>query len=158
MSGSIEELGRLRLAIEALPGHIAGQQRDQNSAFMGELYRGVKRTRFAYIVTPAASTFTIPGPEQGFIWDVRLITGTLSASDSVAAYAGDSATNRLVAYTGAPGAAPAQPVFVINPSSRSVMIDPGESVFLQTSGAGNLVKVMIAAIQVPAEMQGKLLI
>jgi|SRR5215831_780430 len=154
----LDELSRLRQAIEDLPGHIAGQRRDQDAAFVGELYRGVKRMRFAVQPTTPATSLTLPGSDSGFIWDVRLIAGTLSAADSVAAYAGEQANNRLFGYAAPPGAAPAQNLFVINPSSRSAVLDPGESIFLATSGTGNITKVSLWVIQVPAEMVGKLLI
>lgn len=125
-----------------------------------ERVRGVKPLRQPVIPqVAAAATLQCGGPEQGFMWDVRAITGTLSANDSVAAYVGDTATgnNRLLGYAGPPGAAPAQLKFVINPAAHSAILYPGEQIFLATSGAGNITMAMLAGVEVIAERIGEYL-
>ena len=147
-------LGPIARSLDSLPAQLA----DRDDAFLRELTRGVKYIRQPVSLTPAATSYTFTGPEQGFAWDVKLITGTLSVNDSVAAYVGDQANNRLIGYAAAPGAAPAQLKFIIPIASHSAVVNPGEPVFIQTSGAGNLVMVMLAALEAPAEMISKILI
>lgn len=134
---------------------------DQTNQTLRDQVAGFKYLRQTVTAaTPATSTIQLPFPEPGYMWDVRLISGTLSASDSVAAYIGDTATNnpRLIGYAGAPGAAPAQFKFVINPASHSALINAGEGIFLATSGTGNITLAMVGYIEFPSEKVGVLLV
>lgn len=126
-----------------------------------EYARGIKYMRLAVTLT-AASSQSLPGPDQGYAWDLKLVSVKLSASDSLAVYvadgtSGDAASARLIGYAAAPGAAPAQPVAVVTWSSHQVVMFPGEGLFVATSGTGNITRAMVAAVQVPAEMLGKIL-
>jgi len=109
------------------------------------------------IATPATS-FTIQtgsGPVASGYWlDLRVLSFKLSASDSVACYKGENATSRLFAYGPPPGAAPAQPIVVVDLSKD--VLWKGEPLFFTTSGTGNIVSVYLTGWQVPAEEQGKL--
>lgn len=149
-----ERLDGLNRSVQGLPDAMAAR----DSQYLMDLVRGVKYMRLAFNLSPAATSFTFPPPDQGYAWDVRLITGSLTVTDSVAAYVGDARGNRLIGYAGPPGAAPAQAVFAINPSSRSAIVSGGEPIFIATSGAGSITQAMIGVLQVPAEMLGKILV
>jgi hypothetical protein len=122
--------------------------------------RGIKYLRQAVVPATAGITLQLPAPNQGWMWDIRLISGTLSANDSVAAYIGDTATNnpRLIGYAAPPGASPAQNKFIINPASHSALVNPGEPLFLSTSGTGNITLAMVGYIEFPAERVGVILV
>lgn len=135
---------------------IIEMQREQ------ERLRGLKYTRWfapaSDFATPAA-TFTLNQQDtvsSGFVWDLRIIAGKLSASDSVAAYIGENNNGMPIGYQSAPGAAPGQNVFVILIPKSSGIWNAGETLFLQTSGAGNITSLRLAGWQAPGPMLGKL--
>lgn len=143
--------------VDGLPAQLA--ERDEE--FIRELVRGVKYMRQVFPIQPPASSATVPGPSQGFAWDLKLCGVQLSGSDSVAVFVGDTLAptpTRLIGYASAPGAAPAQNVAVITWAARQVVLNAGESLLIRTSGAFNITEVHTAAVQVPAEMLGKLLV
>ena len=156
--------GSITAAIEPLNERLdrVAAAYDQHGQTLRDQVAGFKYLRQT-VTAPAgaaAATIQLPFPEPGYMWDVRLISGTLSANDSVAAYIGDTATNnpRLIGYAAAPGAAPAQFKFVINPASHSALTNAGEGIFLSTSGTGNITLAMVGYIEFPAEKVGVLLI
>lgn len=123
-----------------------------------ERIRGIKPMRYRIPPFTAATSLLIRGipVDQGYTWNLKMITGKLSANDSVAAYMGEDANGALLGYVGPPGAGPAQNVFQLTWTSSQGILYAGETVFLTTSGAGSLSNVTMYGIQVPAEMIGKI--
>ena len=120
--------------------------------------RGIKWMRRAHPLADTPTSVTLGNPvAQGYAWDLKMITGMLTGSDSAAVFIGEDATGLLIGYAPAPGAAPAQPVFTIGWSSHQQVLMPGDELFVATSGAFGLTRVTVTAVQVPAEMLGKIL-
>jgi hypothetical protein len=126
-----------------------------------ERFRGIKHfVIFPPVAVPAASTLVIPAPNrpaQGWAHNLKMVNVKLSAADSLAVYRGESANAPLIGYGAPPGAAPAQNIVSVAWSSDQMVWPPGSSLFLATSGAGNLVSVTITVVEAPAEAIGKIL-
>lgn len=148
-------LGPIAAKLDDLPASI----RSATDLSIREMARGVKYVRYVYAQPGVPISAILPGPDPGFAWDLRMVSAVLTGSDSVAVYVGDTgSTGRLIGYAAAPGAAPAQNLAVIGFASHQAIINAGESLFVQTSGAFRFSYVSTAAIQVPAEMLGKVLV
>ena len=146
----------IKEAIDSLPDRMAAR----DDAFIRDLVRGVKYVRQAGSVAGQVTHTTWPGPDSGFAWDLKIVSVTLDAVDSLAAYVGEGANARLIGYSN-PGTATAsagQAVQVITWSGHQAIIYPDEGLYLTTSGTGNILTVMAASVQVPAEMLGKVLL
>jgi len=126
-----------------------------------ERIRGIKDMVYRVPPFPTATSLVIRGQnipvDQGYSWNLKMITGVLSASDSVAAFMGEDANGYLIGYVPAPGAAPAQNVFQMTWTSSQKVLKAGESIFLRTSGTGNLSNVTVFGVQIPAEELGKII-
>ena len=129
-----------------------------------ERLRGLKPMRWVASNIVAATSIIIGTSgadavpiQSGYVWDLRIIAGKLSANDSVAVYIGENAlTGRLIGYAGPPGASPAQFVFVILIPKSSAIFNSGETLFLTTSGTASISAVNINAWEAPGPMVGKL--
>lgn len=143
---------RVGAKLDLLNRHeLSDALRVHGDSYWREKTVGVKWTRYVQNLPGLPVTYQVPGPELGFTWDVRMISSTLTASDTLAAYVGESANNRLVASN------PAATLQVVALPSRSVIVTGGEGLFLATGGTGHLTNLMVAVVQVPSEMVGKLL-
>jgi len=138
--------------------YVIESQREQ------ERLRGLKPIRWVASNVVAANTVTLglnnadaPPVQQGYVWDLRIIAGKLSAVDTVAAFIGDSSTGgRLIGYTGAQPAALSQAIYIILIPKSSAILNAGETLTLTTSGTGNITSCNINAWSAPGEMVGKL--
>jgi hypothetical protein len=123
--------------------------------------RGIKPMRIALPVSGQPSTVALPPPDPGYSWNLKILSATLTAADSVVAYiAGHPSevpNNRIIGKGGPPGAAPDQNIVVIMFGSDAGLLNPGEGIVLATSGTGKFTGAMVVAVQTPAEMIGKIL-
>lgn len=149
------QLGPIADHVDAIHAQIAADAATRAAA------RGIKDMREVLPLPGVPTAVALPPPDQGFAWNLKLITGRLTGIDSVAAYIANDVSevpnNRLIGYAPPPGAAPNQNVFVISWSSNQGLLKPGEGVVLQTSGAFRFSGVMLFAFQVPAEMVAKII-
>lgn len=136
------------------PDEFRSGLHDSNGEWFHELASGVRWMRYVQNLPATPTAYTAPGPELGFAWSVKMISTTLTAADSLAAYLGEGPNNRLIGFT--PTAT--QPLQVLTFSSNQVIALGGEQIYLTTTGTGHLTTVMLAAVQVPQEQLAKLLI
>jgi hypothetical protein len=115
--------------------------------------RGFKPIRVALPgPVPAGGTLYIPGPESGYIWNLKLVSVQLAANGTCLVYINSSAP--------VGGAVPLRLIanmntattlnYVTTYSSSQVLLMPDEGIYLNASQ--NLAAVFIAAAEVPAEM------
>lgn len=136
-----------------------------------ETYRGLAVVRLpAVVVNATAAAFTLYanppaancGPESGYIWEIKRVTIESSAG---------ATDNAIITglYIGS-DSAPSQRMLIdrtqqklgqaYTPSGKSVWAFADEQVFATITGAtvGNTYTLTGIALEVPAEMQGKLLL
>ena len=131
-----------------------------------EALRGVKAIKLPVLTAQASgTTLVVPGngsiqsgPQQGYFWRIGRITVSSSGTDTgaVSLYAGSdpNALNQefLVDNTLAVGKA-------YYPGNRGLFLWPGEQLYASiTSVAGNTYRIAGIAVEVPAEMAGKILV
>jgi len=95
------------------------------------------------------------GPEQGYVWNLKLLSVQLAATGTLLAYLASSAPStsatpgRLIGNFGnATGLGQVEKW-----SSSQVLMQPGEGIYLVATGSGaNLSQVFLTAAEVPAEM------
>jgi hypothetical protein len=142
------------------------EQQQVEQARQMERVRGTKfEEQFIQLATPAAFT-TVPGPLPGFSWNLKLIAVTLTGSDSLSVWKGGDQQSgaagtppnngRLIGYTGAPGAAPAQAVAWVTWSANQQIVKTGTPLALVTSGAFNIKTVYLSYWNFIAEREGTL--
>ena len=98
------------------------------------------------------------GPEQGYVWNLKLLSVQLAATGTVLAYLASSAPStgatpgRLIGNFGnATGVG-----LVEKWSSSQILMQPGEGLYLVATGSGaNLSEIFLTAAEVPAEMAFK---
>lgn len=136
------------------------------SAQTREMYRGVKGLKLPVMIAnasgvsvalPAANTPDQCGPQQGFIWRILRLTVTSSGADAGAVSLflggdpGNFSTQFLVDNTLKVGQA-------YYPGNKGLYLFPGEFLYVSAvSVANNTYRLNGFAVEVPAEMQGKLL-
>lgn len=136
------------------------RQREIESARERERLRGFKRMEILVPVSPAANNIFIGqsvtanignGPEQGYVWSVRMVSITLSGTGTLTVYKSSSSadTRRPVWYAGT-----GQPVQVALWSSDQLRLRHGEGLYIV--GSTTLTSVFISAWEVPAEREGEL--
>jgi len=115
--------------------------------------RGFKPIRVALPgPSPAAGTLYIPGPESGYVWNLKLVSVQLASNGTCLAYISSSAPSasavplRLVANMNTASTSN----YVTTYSSSQVLLMPDEGIYLNASQ--NLNAVFLAAAEVPAEM------
>jgi hypothetical protein len=121
--------------------------------------RGIKYIRLSGPgPSPAAQTFYVQsGPASGYIWALRMLSVQLSAADTVLAYVTSSAPStsstpqRLIANM---STSSANQVSLF--ATAQAMLYADESVYLSPA-AHNITAYYLAAWEVPAEMEWKLL-
>jgi hypothetical protein len=127
-----------------------GDQHDRARAMVAAELAGVKWMRVAPPLPVPVLSYQFQGPAAGFAWDLKQITCTLSAAGTVAAFNGESANNRLIAVANTAF------VFQVMPfTSQTGIVLPQEQVFVLATAT--IVGIMLTAVQVPAEMIGKLI-
>jgi len=138
----------------------ATEQMQVERARVLERVRGIKDMTYRIPPFTAATSLTIQGinipVDQGFSLNLKMITGKLSAADTVVAYLGESNTGVVIGAATGIGSG-ANLVFLITWTSSQKVLKAGESVFLQAAGAGNLSDVTVMGVQVPAEEIGKII-
>lgn len=133
-----------------------------------EMYRGIKALKLPVVAAQATgAALTLPltggaepvqcGPESGYFWRVQRVTVTSSGVDAgaVSLYAGSDPANTsgqfLVDNTLKVGQA-------YYPGNRGLYLWPGEQLYVAiVSVAANTYRLTGLAVEVPSEMQGKLL-
>jgi hypothetical protein len=115
--------------------------------------RGFKPIRVALPgPTPAGGTLYIPGPESGYIWNLKLVSVQLATNGSCLVYINSSAPVggavplRLIANMNTATTS----AYVTTYSSSQVLLLPDEGIYLNATQ--NLNSVFLAAAEVPAEM------
>ncbi len=130
-----------------------------------ELVRGVKLIRFEEF-PKANQALLVSAPEQGYAWDLKLLSIEMSAPTSQAGvYIGDQQTLGTT-----PGTVPARRLIglwtvsnwsqaLFTWSSHQAILMPGDTLTVDCVAAGVLAnEVYGIAVEVPAEMLGKLLL
>lgn len=139
------------------------------SHFQHEALRGVKAIKLPIVTaTAAGTTATIPtaqgpepiacGPQQGYFWRIGRVTISSNGVDAgaVSLYAGSDPTSFaqqfLVDNTLAVGKA-------YYPGTRGLFLWPGEQLYASLVSVANATyRISGIAIEVPAEMAGKILV
>ena len=102
-------------------------------------------------VGQAVSNNTANGPEEGYLWSLRMISIKLSGTGTLNVYkSSDSADTRRPIFTTGTG----QPIQVATWSSDAARIKHGEGILIV--GSATLTNVYVSAWQVPAEREGEL--
>lgn len=129
---------------ESLGHHFTAQIR--------EWYRGIDYLGFSGQGN-GTSTLIIPGPQQGYTWNLKIASAQLSAAGVLSVYPGDNNTVAPI------GVVTAITNFVNNDavitwSSNQAVIKDGRNITFAASQIINTFRLMVQ--QVPTEMQGKL--
>lgn len=99
----------------------------------------------------AAALVTIPGPDMGYAWSVKIVSAVLTAAATLSVYLGDNINVAPIAQQTLTGAG----AVITTYTSNIVVIRDARVITLSASAGGiNAWKVM--AKQVPNEMVGKL--
>lgn len=115
--------------------------------------RGFKPIRVALPgPTPAGGTLYIPGPESGYVWNLKLVSVQLATNGTALVYINSSAPVggavplRLIASMNTATTS----AYVTTYSSSQVLLMPDEGIYVNATQ--NLNSVFLAAAEVPAEM------
>ena len=115
--------------------------------------RGFKPIRIALPgPSPAGQTLYVPGPESGYVWNLKLVSVQLATNGTCLVYITSSAPStsavplRLIANLNIATTSN----YVTTYSSSQVLLMPDEGIYLNASQ--NLNAVFLAAAEVPAEM------
>jgi hypothetical protein len=135
-------------------GRVVGDTWDQRERTAA---RGVKWMDFAIPIQPAAASFLVPGPEEGYAWSGKILSVTTSAAATIACYKASSTgqTARPLAQPVATVAVNSVNIAVFTWSSNQGFLQHGQSIYVQTS-TGNLVTVYLAAEEAIAEQAYKI--
>lgn len=122
--------------------------------------RGKKRIEILIPINPASTSVfvgqanspnTANGPEEGYVWSLKLVSITLSGTGTLTVYkASNSGDTRRPLWTTGTG----MPVQVATWSADSARIRHGEGIYIV--GSATLTSVYLAAWQVPAEMEAEI--
>ena len=96
---------------------------------------------------------TLPTAEQGYTWDIKLVSAQLSAAGALSVYASDNNNTAPVGCGLSVVNGTANEV-VLRWSSEQLVLKDGRNITL--ASAVTIVNYRILAKQVPTEMQGKL--
>lgn len=122
--------------------------------------RALKRIEILVPVQPAANNIFIGqttnvntgnGPEEGYVWSLRLLSITLSGTGTLTVYKASNSgdTRRPIFYSGT-----GQPVQVATWSSDQARIRHSEGIYVV--GSTTITFVYMAAWEVPAEREAEL--
>lgn len=131
-----------------------GELNESLSKFAAQQYeraRGVKWMR--QVVRQPGNPVLISGPKSGFVWDLKLITMTASAPDTITVYAGESQKNVLGTQT----TTAAGPVVFDWGSHQAPIFSTEPVAVVAASGETVLTDLMSIAVEAPSEMAGKLI-
>ena len=123
------------------------------SAEIREWYRGVDYLGFAGQGN-GTGTFSIPGPDSGYCWSIKLVSAQLSAAGTLSVYPGDSNTVPPFGSSATVANGANFEAFITFTSNVVVLKDQRNITLF--SGAGNILAYRLLVKQVPNEMQGKL--
>jgi hypothetical protein len=147
-------------AVDARHRAFWREQREIEDARQRERLRGKKRIEIfiplsgsstsAFIGQAVGASNQGNGPEQGFLWSIRLVSIQLAGTGTLAVYksSSDKDTRRPLFYTGT-----GQPTQVATWSADQARIRFGEGLYIV--GSTNLNSVYMAAWQLPAEREGE---
>jgi hypothetical protein len=116
-----------------------------------ERARTIKPVRASGPSAAKAASFFIPGPDSGYMWNVKLISVQLDSADTVQAFIataapGTGATPRsLISKFGA-----SDTTQVVTFSSDQILLNPDEGLWL-TAAAHSITAYFVTAIEVMAE-------
>lgn len=137
---------------------IGAQFREELDARQLSRARGFKPIRMAVPGNGTLTQFVPNGPEQGYVWNLKLLTVQLAATGTVQAFLASSAPAtgslpaRLITDFGVTGTSQVEKW-----SSSQVLLMPGEGLYLSVTGSGaNLNEIFYTAVEAPAEMVYKL--
>lgn len=122
------------------------------SAQVREWYRGIDYLGFAGQGN-GTGQISVPGPAQGYAWDVRLVAVQLSAAGTLSIYPGDTNGVAPVGVAASVANGTANEV-VYQWSSESNVMKDGRNITLVSASVILTWRVLVK--QVPTEMQGKL--
>jgi hypothetical protein len=119
--------------------------------------RGVKWMDFVYVVQPAAGSFLVPGPEEGYAWSAKVLSFTLSAATTVSCFKASSTgqTSRPLGQPVPSIAVNSVNIAAFTWSSNQGFLQHGQGIYVQTN-AGNLVTVYLGAEEAVAEQAYKI--
>jgi hypothetical protein len=122
------------------------------SAQIREWYKGIDYLGFAGVGN-GTGTLTLPGPNQGYTWSVKLVSVQLAAAGILSVYPADNvnvAPIGVIASTvnGANNDA------ILTWSSNQVIFKDGRNLTLFS--AQTILNYRVLVVQTPTEMQGKL--
>ncbi len=158
-----EQIGK---RLDIMNDHLGALREAQARAQVDlrEYARGLKPIRFEEFPKLNQATL-VSGPEQGFVWDLKLLSLQMSAPTSQAGvYIGDQPSLGTT-----PGTVPARRMIglwtasnwsqaLFTWSSHQVIMQPGDQLVVDCVAAGVLAnEVFGIAVAVPAEMIGKIL-
>jgi hypothetical protein len=123
------------------------------SAQVREWYRGVDYLGF-YGAGPA-TLVTVPGPDSGYVWSIKLASAQLSAAGALSVYPGD-ATNVAPFGTATAIAQGTQFEAMFTWTSNVVVLKDQRNLTLWAGGTTTINSWRVLVKQVPAEMQAKL--
>lgn len=108
-------------------------QRKQLDAFWYEKYRGESFQEYNTTVSPAAATATIPGPDSGYSWSVKLVAAVLSTAGSLAVLLGDN-VNTAPVGGGSSIVAASLNLVAVQFGSNAVVVQDQRVLTLQSAG------------------------
>jgi hypothetical protein len=133
--------------------------REEQSARDREEARTIKRMEVAIPLNTTPTSVFTQGPDQGYIWNLKLFSSTLTGADTVQLYkasadksgiAFEAQKNRLI------GAVTTATTFpTVTWSSSQTYIRWGEAVYAETSGSFRFTNYYIVAEQVMAEREAR---
>lgn len=133
------------------------RQAQREEAKQRAMWRTVKRVEIALPVTGSPTHIFTDGPSEGYIWNVKLFSATLTgadtgqvykaSSDSTSLTAGDRQRSRLF------GSWASTTFPVITWSSSQFYLKHGEGLYIETSGAFRFTNYFIAAEESSAERE-----
>jgi hypothetical protein len=123
-----------------------------------ERVRGVAYIRFIGAgQNPSVGQFTIPGPDMGYVWALKIVSFTLGAAGAFGLYIGDIIAPGHCIFAGNSLAIGTTNEAVATWTSNIALLNPGENL-LVSSNQLLFGTYLLAAVEVPAEMKGKLFI
>lgn len=102
-------------------------------------------------------TFTIPGPDMGYVWALKIVSFTLGAAGGFGIYVGDLVAPGHCIFAGASVGIGTTNEAVATWTSNIALLNPGENLIVNSNQL-LFNTYLLTAAEVPAEMKGKLYI
>ena len=122
------------------------------STFIREWYRG--EDYLSFFGTPNTTTVTIPGPDSGYVWSLKLAAAQLSAAGALSVYPGEVTTVAPLGIASSVVNGGNNEAFITWTSNVVVLKDQRSLTLF--AGSQTILSYRVNVKQVPAEMQGKL--